>query len=191
MQNGQSYFGDVLFKLSEMGRKQEIVVDENFKAQLKEELKNQPTEDPVIERIEPDFPEPHPAKEVGREDNQIQRLMKKWQALLIGLPALLVTFLVIFALKGMFFGESGPKTDFEKRFNVSYKGPFSTEEREDEFQKVIAKITSRRNSEKVRVVRKNSDRVLVDVKIIDDGREEFLIQKERGNWYGRVYELIK
>lgn len=189
VQDTQSYFGDVLRKLAEMGRQNEVVVDQGFKEKLKNELLNQSD---AFEK--PEFPEP--IMEHGPDIEKYyaahaSNLFRKWQALIIGLPALFITIIAVFVLRGVFFGESGPATVFEKEYNVSFSGPFSAEERNNEFRPIVLKLIKKRSSESVSVAKKNRDKILIEVKIKDDGREEFEIVKENGEWHGKSYRLLR
>ncbi len=191
MQYGnQSYFGDVLRKLSEIKDRENIPVDEGFKAKLKEELR---TQDVIEQR--PEEPVSGPKVSFGTtepalfDEPNLVRIFKKWQALVIGLPALIVTVAMIFVVRWIFFGEQRPETIFEKNYNVSYIGPFSDEERKITFRPIIVQLVKGRDSESVRLTKKHSDEVLIKVKIKNDGAEEFLIAEEGGKWHGKQYAL--
>ncbi|MBU1992504.1 MAG: hypothetical protein ABH856_02310 [Patescibacteria group bacterium] len=175
--DSQSYFGEVLKKLSEMKAKENIPVDEGFKARLRDELQNQ------------DIVEAEPAVEDG--EPRLVGVARRWQALFIGLPALLITVLVVIVVRGIFFGERGPETLFEKTYNVSYSGPFSDAEKRDEFKAIVYQLVKSRDSEYVKLIKQHSDKVLIVLKIRNDGREEFLMGRESGKWSGRGYELIR
>lgn len=190
-QDTQSYFGDILRKLAEMSGQNEVVIDERFKEKLKSELLSQSSAFADFEN--PEFPEPM-AQGPDIESYYADRagnFFRKWQALIIGLPAFFVTVIAVFILRWVFFGESGPVTVFEKEYNVTFSGPFSVEERNDEFKPIVLKLAKKRNSESVRVAKKNKDKILIEVKIKDDGREEFEIVKENGEWHGKSYRFLK
>lgn len=189
-QETQSYFGDVLKKLSDMGRTHDIPIDQGFKQKLKEELMNQSMSAIKEEAIK--FPEPIALGHVEIEtDTPLVVFVKKWQALFVGIPILLTTVFIVFVLRGVFFVEHEPETVFEKAHHVSYTGPFTKEERNGEFKGIVSELIDNRDSESVNVTRKNSDRIFVEVKIKNDGKEEFEIVRDGSKWHSRSYRLFE